>query len=190
MGALGHCLPVDGALFWARFSLCPCGFLGNICHWLRYLSLHCYLSQGQLTGQNLPGHWDFISTDTAQHKLHHENIPFPPLVTPSGRFCRDICRVVRYSSSAEQLCQGPAWETELATALEGRSGRPWSQLSLELLSPTRCCPCAQPDKPEAGRCSRLWHTYSLNLFTHSYTFGFSSQHCVFSLLSPSFFPGV
>lgn len=25
-----------------------------------------------------------LSTDTAQGKLHHENVPFPPLVTPQG----------------------------------------------------------------------------------------------------------
>lgn len=31
MGALSHCLPVDRTPFWAQLSLCPCGFLGNIC---------------------------------------------------------------------------------------------------------------------------------------------------------------
>lgn len=31
MGTLSHCLPVDRMPFWAQLSLCPCGFLGNIC---------------------------------------------------------------------------------------------------------------------------------------------------------------
>lgn len=171
-------------------SLCvPVGFLGISVssHWLWHLSPLCSLSQGQLAGQNLPGHWDFTFSDTDQQKLHHGRVLFSPLVIPSGGVCRDICRVGRHSSRSEQLWQSSAWETEPATPLEGRA---WAQLSSEMLLPAWDCPCAQPAEREAGRCSRLWHTYSRNLFTHSYTFGFSSQHGFFSLLRPSFFPGV
>lgn len=176
-------------------SFCvPVGFLGISVSslWLWYLSLLCYLSKGQLAGWTLPDHWDF-------NFYWHSSTKFSPWKRSLPSLGDSIWEVLQgylQSGEAQQQCWAAlakvsrrGWACSSSGGQEGPMVMVTLSL-LELLLPARCRPRAQPAEPGAARCSGLWHTYSLNLFTHSHTFGFSSQHCFFSLLSPSFFPGV
>lgn len=166
MGALSHCSPVDRTPFWAQLSLCPCGFLGNTCQ--QPLVMAFVIALFSIAGTTC---WREPARPLGLHFLPTQLNKWKCSLLFFGDFIWEVLQGYLQSGEAQQ--QGWA---DLAKVIM----RDWawhsSQGQKGQIVATALFRDAQPAKREAGRCSRLWHTYSLNLFPHSYTFGFSSQH--------------
>lgn len=164
-------------------SFCiPVGFLGISVSslWLWYLSLLCYLSQGQLAGRTLPGHCDFPFSWHGSTKASPWKHSLPSLDDSIWELLQGYLR----SGEAQKQCWAALAKVSMRDwACSSSGGQKGQVLVTALLG---AAPASMAERG-AGGCSGLWHTYSLNLFTHSYTLGFSSQHCFFLAYSALLF---
>lgn len=133
-------------------SLCPCGFLGNICQ--QPLVMVFVIALLPVTGTTCwmepagPLGLHFLLTQLNK-SFTMKMFPFLPWWLHLGGSAG-----IFVEQGAQQQCSSgkrSAWETELAAALEGKRGRSWSQLSWS------CSGSTVPAEWEAGRCSRLTH---------------------------------
>lgn len=162
-------------------SLCPCGFLGNICQ--QPLVMVFVIALLPVTGTTCwmepagPLGLHFLLTQLNK-SFTMKMFPFLPWWLHLGGSAG-----IFVEQGAQQQCssgKGQRGRLSLQQLWRARgAGHGHSSLGAALGAR-----CQLSEKLEEAR---GWHTYSLILFTHSYTSGFSSQHCFFSLLSLSLF---
>lgn len=183
-----HCLPVGRTSFWNQwFSVGPCGFLGNMCKQpLITLSFITLLAVTGTSGQTEPARPLGL-------------LPLPTLfnITFIMKMFLSLPWQLRLGGSAGIFAEWSGTGQGAATALllhssgrgqhetlslqaapEGRRGRSCSRLALEQLLSAQEPSLGSASSTRSQRAlGAVTHTYSLNLFIHSYTCRFSRQHC-------------